>query len=118
VQADFEMLERAVKSGPEFAKLFGITTISKASSNSADYPYTLSEVAEKLAGNGAYWNKAQVYIERIKREKGVDIKTSDNRYHCATKVGRKKTSVPHKYSDDRLGLIERINRGEEYELDL
>jgi hypothetical protein len=90
VQADFDMLERAVKTGPEFAKLFGITTISGPSSNSADYPYTLSEVAEKLKGDDAYWYQAQVYLDRIKREKGVDIKRSDNRYHCATKVGRKK----------------------------
>jgi hypothetical protein len=118
VQADFEMLERAVRTGPEFAKLFGITTISGPSSNSADYPYTLSEVAEKIAGKGAYWNKAQVYLDRIRREKGVDLKTNDNRYHCATRVGRKKTSVAHKYSDDLVDLIERMVKGEDYELDL
>ena len=118
VQADFEMLERAVKTGPEFAKLFGITTISGPSSHAADYPYTLSEVAEKLKGQGAYWYRAQVYLDRIKQEKGVDIKTSDNRYHCATKVGRKKTSIAHKYSDHLVDLIERIDKGEEYELEL
>lgn len=50
VQADFEMLERAVRTGPEFAKLFGITTISRPSSNSADYPYILTEVAERIWG--------------------------------------------------------------------
>jgi len=118
VQADFEMLERAVRTGPEFAKLFGITTISGPSSNSADYPYTLSEVAEKLKGEDAYWYQAQVFLDRIKREKGVDIKRSDNRYHCATKVGRKNTSVAHKYSDHLMDLIERMEKGEEYELDL
>jgi hypothetical protein len=118
VQADFEMLERAVKTGPEFAKLFGITTISGPSSHSADYPYTLSEAAEKLARKGAYWNKAQVFIDRIKREKGIDIKASDNRYHCATKVGRKKTSIAHKHSDHFLDLAERIEKGEDYELEM
>lgn len=118
VEADFEMLERAVKSGPEFAKLFGITTISRASSNSADYPYILSEVAERFWGKGTYWPKAQIYLDRIKREKGVDIKASDNRYHCATKTGRKKTSVVHRYSDDLLDLIDRMMKGEEYELDV
>jgi SIR2-like domain len=118
VQADFEMLERAVKTGPEFAKLFGITTVSRASSNAADYPYTLSEVAEKVAGRTAYWYKAQVYLDVIKRDKGVDIKASDNKYHCATKVGRKKTSVAHKYSDHFLDLIEKIDKGEDYKLEI
>jgi len=54
----------------------------------------------------------------MKREKGVDIKTSDNRYHCTTKTGRKTTSVAHKYSPDLVDLIERMMKGEEYELDL
>jgi hypothetical protein len=70
VQADFEMLERAVKTGPEFAKLFGITTVNKASSNAADYPYILSEVAERIWGQGAYWYKAQVYLDKDCERKG------------------------------------------------
>jgi hypothetical protein len=104
--ADFEMLERAVKTGPEFAKLFGITTIGKPSSNSAKYPYTLTDLAEKVTGKtGAYWAEAQAYIARIKTEKKIDIKKYDNRYHCATKTGKK--SVAHKYSDHLLELIQK-----------
>jgi hypothetical protein len=118
VQADFEMLERAVRTGPEFAKLFGITTVSGPSSNSAGYPHILSEVAERIWGDGTYWNKAQVYLDRIKREKGIDVKASDNRYHFATKTGRKTTSVTHKYSPDLVDLIQRMIKGEEYEMDL
>jgi len=112
------MLERAVKTGPEFAKLFGITTISRPSSNSADYPYILTEVAESIWGEGTYWSKAHDYLDQIKQQKGVDIKTSDNRYHCATKTGRTKTSVVHRYSPDFVDLIERMRKEEEYELDL
>ena len=118
IQADFEMLERAVKTGPEFAKLFGITTISRPSSNSADYPYILTEVAESIWGEGTYWSKAHDYLDQIKQQKGVDIKTSDNRYHCATKTGRTKTSVVHRYSPDFVDLIERMRKEGEYELDL
>jgi hypothetical protein len=83
------MLERAVKTGPEFAKLFGITTVSSPSANAANYPYTLSELSEKATGEkDAYWFKAQVYIDIIKSEKNCDIKASDNKYHCATKTGK------------------------------
>ncbi len=117
VQADFEMLERAVKTGPEFAKLFGITTVSGPSSNAANYPYTLSELAEKVTGvTDAYWFKAQIYIDKIKSEKKYDIKASDNKYHSATKTGKK--SLSHKYSDHLLDLMQKIAKGETYELDL
>jgi hypothetical protein len=118
VQADFDMLERAVRTGPEFAKLFGITTVNGSSANAMSHPYILTEVAVKVWGEGTYWFQAQVYLDRIKKEKGVDIKTRDNRYHCATKTGTKKTSVVHKYSPEFVDLIERMRKGEEYELDL
>jgi hypothetical protein len=71
VQADFEMLERAVKTGPEFAKLFGITTISGPSSHSADYPYTLTDVAVKLSGEDAYWYQAQIYLDKSNERRAL-----------------------------------------------
>ena len=78
VHADFEMLERAVKTDTEFAKLFGITTVNKAFSHSVDYPYTLTDLAEKVTGKKeTYWAAAQLYIDRIKTQKKVDIKKSE-----------------------------------------
>ncbi|GAN77755.1 hypothetical protein Asru_0445_01 [Acidisphaera rubrifaciens HS-AP3] len=118
VHANFEMLERAVSSGSDFAKLFGITTISKPSSNTANYPYVLTDLAEKIEGEGSYWHKAQFYLDRVKKEKGVDIKASDNRYHSATKTGQAATAVAHKYSDDLLDLMRKMKKGEAYELEL
>lgn len=122
VHADFQMLERAVSSGNDFAKLFGITTISKPSSNAANYPYVLSELAEHIwkpiQGRKSYWHAAQIYLDRIKREKDVDIKASDNRYHCATKTGRSANGIAHRYSEDMLELMCRMKNGEAYELDL
>ena len=68
VEADFEMLERAVKTESAFAKLFGITTISNASSNTTRYPYTLTFLAEKVTGKkGTNWTIAQKYFDRILR---------------------------------------------------
>jgi hypothetical protein len=117
IHADFEMLEQAVKTNTGFAKLFGITTINGASSNAVNYPYTLTDVAEKVTGKkGAYWSAAQVYIDRIKAEKKIDIKGSDNLYHCATKSGKK--SLVHKYSDHLCDIIGKIKNDEEYELEI
>jgi hypothetical protein len=119
VQADFEMLERAVSNGVDFAKLFGITTISGPSLDAADFPYTLSEVAEKVTGKkDAYWAAVQPCLDRIKRERGVDIKKSDNRYHRATRVGRSPNSIAHKYTDHCVDLLLKVYSGEVYELDL
>ena len=75
VHADFEMLNRSVHTGQDFAKLFGLTTISNPSAHSANYPYSLTEVAEKVTRDEkAYWSVAQMLIDQIKRERGVDIK--------------------------------------------
>ena len=112
------MLEHAVKTGPEFAKLFGITTVSKASLNAAEYPYVLSDVAELIGGEKAHWNVAQKYISRILSEKGIDIKKSDNKYHYATKTGRSQKSITHKYSSDFVDLCKSIQMNQDYELDL
>lgn len=118
VQADFEMLERAVKSKDNsFAKLLGITTISKPSSNAADFPYTLTLLAEKVfEEENVNWGRVQPFLERLKRETGIDIKKSDNRYHSATKTGKK--SLVHKYSEDLLDLILKMKSGDEYSFQL
>ena len=113
MQADFQMLAQAVQSGPEFAKLFGITTVSSPSLNSVHYPYTLTELAEKLNGGTAYWAVAQSYLDRIKNDHGVDIKKSDNAYHCATKTGKKSTA--HKYSESLCEVMMKMKKGEPYE---
>jgi hypothetical protein len=106
------MLERAVSNGADFAKLFGITTISGPSLRAADFPYTLSEVAEKVTGKkNAYWAAVQLYINRILQEQGVDIEQSDNRYRSATRVGRSKNPIAHKYSDQLVDLLLKLHRG-------
>ncbi|MGD0789664.1 MAG: hypothetical protein ABR898_16945, partial [Terracidiphilus sp.] len=100
-----------------FAKLFGITTISRPTSNSADFPYTLSLLAEKVMGiENVSWGRVQPFLDRLTKENGINIKMSDNRYHSATKAGKK--SVVHKYSEDLLDLILKMKAGEEYKFQL
>jgi hypothetical protein len=110
-QADFQMLEHAVADQEQFAKLFGISTISNSSMIAANYPYTLSAVAKKLGAN--YWSHAQNLIDKVKLEKKVDLKASDNKFHFATKYGK---SILHKYSEDAVALLKKVKKGEPYEL--
>ncbi|MGB3806968.1 MAG: SIR2 family protein [Erythrobacter sp.] len=113
IEADFQMLDQAVEDSDSFAKLFGIANISDYSAASAQYPYSATELTKILGGNGSY---LAVYLcRKIKEDKGVDIKASDNRYHRSEKINK---SVFHKYSDDALTLLKKVQADEKYELDL
>lgn len=112
VQADFQMLEHAVDNAESFAKLFGITTVSNPSIISAQYPFSLSDLGRKLGGKG--WHPAQKLFEEIRAQKGFDIKGSDNKYHCAVKVGA--GSVFHKYSEAAVNLLTAVKAGQPYEV--
>ena len=113
IEADFQMLDQAVEDSDSFAKLFGIANISDYSAASAQYPYSATELTKILGGNGSYL--AVSLCRKIKEDKGVDIKASDNRYHRSEKINK---SVFHKYSDDALTLLKKVQADEEYELDM
>ena len=115
VEADFEMLERAVSSEAGFAKLFGITTISRPSAASVSHPYSLTEVAQLISTKTKpYWKEAQSFIDRIMDETGKNIKLSDNRYHIKTRIGPKSTA--HLYSPEFVELVKKMSRGLTYEI--
>jgi hypothetical protein len=71
----------------------------------------LTAVAKKLGGN--YWATAQNAIDHIKLKDKYDLKASDNKYHCAMKYGK---NILHKYSEDAVNLLRKVNKGEAYEL--
>jgi hypothetical protein len=110
-QADFQMLEHAVANQEQFAKLFGITTISNPSMIAATYPYALSAVAKRLGFN--YWRGANALIDRVKTEKQFDMTANDNKYHVATKYGK---SIIHKYSEETISLLKKVKKGEQYDV--
>lgn len=111
VQADFQMLEHAVDSQKDFAKLFGISTIADPSVISAQYPYTLTEVAKSLGYKS--WNGVQPLLEKVKSEKGFDLKSSDNRYHHAVKYNK---GTFHKYSHDAITLLKAVRDDPTYQI--
>lgn len=53
---------------------------------------------------------------KIKREKGINIKASDNKYHVTIQVG-KKTRL-NKYSKEALDLLKKGQSGMEYSVDI
>lgn len=114
VEIDFQTLEHAVESGDTFAKLFGVTTLNDPAQVNLNYKYVLTGVAERLGYD--HWTHAQKLIDRLREESGFDMKGSDNRYHIEVPAG-KKTFI-HRYSDAAVDLLRKLQKGDQYELDL
>jgi hypothetical protein len=114
IEIDFKMLDHAVSSGENFAKLFGVTSISDPSQVNLDYKYTLSGVAEELGYK--YWSKAHDLIQVLKDQTGFDMKASDNRYHITMRVGKAVKSVTNKYSEAAVDILRAVLNGDKYEL--
>lgn len=113
VEADFKTLEGAVESNESFAKIFGLTTVNDGAAHGANYPFTLTEVAKKLGYRS--WQKIEPFLKRIRLEKGVDIKASDNKYHSAIMYGKTKVN---KYSPFMIDLVRKVKAAQDYELEM
>ncbi|WP_024896924.1 SIR2 family NAD-dependent protein deacylase [Brucella rhizosphaerae] len=113
VEADFKMLDQAVENSDSFAKLFGIANISDYSAASANYPLSATQLTTQLGGTGSYL--AVSLLKKIKEEKGIDLKASDNRYHRSEKVN---TSTFHKYSVEMLVVLMAVQANQPYELNM
>ncbi|GEK46010.1 hypothetical protein HPA02_02930 [Bisbaumannia pacifica] len=112
VEVDFKFLEEA-SSEKGFAKLYGVTNIDDPSTFNAAYPYSLTDVANKLGYRT--WHKADQLIKLLVEQTGVNIKSSDNAYHVTIKSGSK--AVFNKYSHRAIELLRLVRDGEEYTLE-
>lgn len=113
IQVNYRTLEGVANDDDALPAMLGIT---QADDVNKSHPYLLSVVGEKLGYGG--WNKADQLLKKIKIDTGTDIKETDNKYHCAIKVGKKDSSVSRKYSDAAISLLERVRDGKDYTLDL
>ncbi|MEL7085315.1 MAG: SIR2 family protein [Cyanobacteria bacterium J06597_1] len=116
VQINFETLEHAVNTDGEFAHLLGISTLDNPSAFNAVYPFTLTSVAKALGFT--YWSYADKLIKKVRDEKGIDIKSFDNKYHISVKTGASKASVTQKYSQHCIDLLALVRDGNPYSVDV
>lgn len=114
IEVNFSMLEHAVESDENFAKILGITSVDGPASVNANYPYTLQLVAEKLGFTT--WNSAHKLIETLEEMSGFDMKNSDNPYHFKLKTGKSDSSFTRKYSEAAVSLLEKVRSGENFKL--
>ncbi|RYG96337.1 MAG: SIR2 family protein [Alphaproteobacteria bacterium] len=112
VEVDYNTLEHALESD-ELPKVLGISSVSSANMS---HPYVLSQVGVKLGYAG--WHGAGKLIKHILDNDKVDLRATDNRYHCKIKVGKADKSVSHKWSDEAVNLLARVRDGKPYAIEL
>ncbi|WP_158966543.1 SIR2 family NAD-dependent protein deacylase [Chachezhania sediminis] len=113
-EVDFDLISEKTKSGEEFAKLFGIADLQSATGFSAKYCHNLTAVAKQLGYSN--WHRANLLIKQINDETGIDIKASDNRYHCTVRISKK--SKAQMYSDEAVDLLKLVRDGLQYEVEV
>ncbi|MFG0602736.1 SIR2 family protein [Delftia sp. WSY_4] len=114
VQVNYEALEHAIANEESFGKLFGVTNLGDPASTNANHPYTITQLAKQL--DLKHWYFVNELMEKVKDEKGFDLKSFDNIYHVAIKTGQAETSKTRKYSDAAVTLLKNVLNGQSYEI--
>ncbi|MCX5572315.1 SIR2 family protein [Kaistia nematophila] len=111
IEVDYAQLQTVADSETELPKLLGI---ARTDSPNASYPYSLTDVSSLLGFT--FWWKARKLIEQVRDETGVDIFSTDNKYHYA--IPTKGKHPNRRYSKEIVDLLEAVRDGEEYTVSL
>lgn len=115
VQVNYEHLSQyADADGETLVKLYGIADAATVAAMSANFPFTLTKLANRLGYKR--WHKANDLIEKITSDKGISIKSSDNVYHICVSSGD--SAKFHFYSEAAYQLLIKVRDGLPYELEL
>ncbi len=113
VEVNYDVLERVSDEQDHLPSLLGITSINNPNQS---HPFTLTQLAGRIGLPN--WQAANKLLHRIKDEKGVDLRSTDNRYHCRIKTGTRETSSTRKWSQQGADLLLDVLEGNDYEIDL
>lgn len=110
VEVNYETLEHAIANGSNFANLFGVTTLDNPGAANANHPYTSQMLADKLGFK--HWTETNKLMSVVSKEKGFNMKGSDNVYHVGIKTGKMDSSRVRKYSDAAVDLLKKVSSGD------
>jgi hypothetical protein len=105
LDVDFKILTNAVSSTENLAKLYGVTMLMNPSAINANFPYTLTDISNKLGHRN--WHHANSLLDNLKKISGIDIKESDNKYHIGVRSGTSSTN--HKYSEEMYTILKKFS---------
>jgi hypothetical protein len=113
VEVDYDVLERVAESETELPKLLGIV---QANNTNLTHPFVLTQIGQKLGFPS--WHGASKLLDAVKRQTGIDIRASDNRYHCKVRIGSGKKSETRKWSTATVDLLSKVKAGNAYDVKL
>lgn len=113
VEVNYDVLERVSDDQDHLPTLLGITSVNNPNQS---HPFTLTQLAKRIGLPN--WQAANKIINRIKDETGVDLRSTDNRYHCKIKTGTRETSSTRKWSQLGADLLLEVLNGNRYEVNL
>lgn len=114
VQVDYRVLANVTEADGELAKLYGIADGADGLAFNLNFPFTLTNIGQAMGYK--YWHACDRLMTSIAQTTGVDIKSFDNKYHCAIMNGTEVQS--HRYSDALKELLEKVRSGEEYTVEV
>lgn len=109
VEVDYNILESIVDKDEELSKLLGIVP---SNNSNMTHPFTITQLGRQLGYPG--WHGARRLIERVNRDKGINLLATDNQYHCSVKTGDK--SKTSKYSKLMVGLLKKVQAEQDYDV--
>lgn len=110
IQVDYRVLANITEADGELAKLYGIADGADGLAFNLNFPFTMTTMGQALGYK--YWHACSQLITKIFETTGVDIKSFDNKYHCAIMNGAEVQS--HRYSDACRELLIKVRSGDEY----
>lgn len=113
VAVNYDVLERVAEEKDYLPTLLGITTVDNPNQS---HPFTLTQVAQRLELQN--WQAVNKLLNRIKEEKGIDLRSTDNRYHCKIKTGTKASSMARKWSHEGVDILKKVIAGAPYEINI
>ncbi len=111
VDVDYATLEKVAKDDSYLPSMLGLTF---ADSENKTHPFTISQVADELKLKG--WNDVDKIIKKIKQDTGINLRSSDNRYHERIKTGKMEASAVRKWSHEALDLFKAVLAGAPYKV--
>ena len=111
VEVNYDTLERVADEKDFLPSLLGITAVNNPNFS---HPLTISQLAHRVGVKN--WQQLNKLIHKVKEEKNIDLRSTDNLYHCKIKTGVKATSVARKWSHQAVDLFKKVLDGEEYDL--
>src|SRR5699024_7989442 len=112
-EVDFDINEKSVSDEQSLLRLNSVAMLDDPSLLNLQYTYNLTQIAKQLGYSN--WHSSNRLIEKLHRNNGINKKGTENKYHILIKTGKMEM---HKYSRHAVELLKKVDKGEEYTIEI